>query len=309
MGKFKILVKHLEIFRRWTGMILAFLVLAGCARGTNFFKEMSDKTSDSAIYYDANKALETGAWTTAITAVGMLSTTWQAKRDVQVLLASAYAGRCGLDVLTMASNLASPAGGSSLFQVLFTAMNGATASSLADCVTAEQKLKTIWGSASPSASNPVKENVLMAFIALAKIGAVLNADGDVAPKDNTLDWTRLAASTNHPCDNGGGGDTALPAADASQIVTGFALMIQGFTAAGSTGSGSLATFMALCTSNAALLASGICTATDVASVTGAHRLAIRALLEETTDGIGLKIYNDSFANIANPINLLCLNGT
>lgn len=263
----------------------------GCAKNFNLFTEMSDKTTDEAIYYDAKVAVSKGNWTTAITKISRLTAGYQAHREVQVLLASAYVGRCGLDVLALADSLQN-AGTNSFFGLLFTAFSGATATNVADCETAETTLKNVWGTPNPSSGNPVNENVLMAFIGLAKIGAILNADGDL-DKNNVVDWT--IATTNHPCDNSGAGDTALPVADVNQIITGFALAMQSLIAAGSTTPSLLAAAVTACqaSSLSGQALGAVCTATTTTGIAGTDRQNMRALIEEDVSKVGLAIRSGS----------------
>lgn len=268
-----------------SGLIAATTIalITGCA---NVLTEMSDKESDRAKLFDAQTAIDQGNWTTALTKISQMSTTYQANRDIQVLKASAYAGRCGLNIFDIIDRMQNGGGGgsSNLFAIMMNGMRGATAANVADCLLAESTLKGI--SAMPSADK--KENLLMALSSLTKIGAILASRGD-ANADGTLDWVRPGGS--YPCDLATG-TTALPVEDVQEIGTGFILFVVSIGAFGATGASALDAMTAFCTSPPAGTPAGICDMTDTSAFSGATAPAIAARnfirrLVEQTDGVGL----------------------
>src|SRR4051812_28398315 len=69
----------------------------------NLYSELADKNSDAALFYEAKDYSNQKDFDSAINVIeGQMGAGYQARRDVQVFLASAYAGRCGLEYLQMA---------------------------------------------------------------------------------------------------------------------------------------------------------------------------------------------------------------
>jgi hypothetical protein len=268
-------ISPMNLFTHISCISFGILLMTGCA---NVLTEMSDKDSDKAKLFDARAAIDKGSWTTALTKISEMSTTFQTQRDSQVLKASAYAGRCGLDILQMITNISGNAS-TNLFSVLMKGMAGSTATNVADCIAAENVLKSI----STMPSTDKKENLLMALTSLTKIGAILAQRGD-ANVDGVLDWSR---SGTFPCD-ATTGTTALPVADVNEIGTGFVLFLVSMGAFGTSGASSLDALTAFCTSVPAGAPASLCSMTDTSAFNGVSRNYIRRLVEQTT-GVGLSI--------------------
>ncbi len=157
---------------------LFFLLLGSCA---NIFSDLAQKDTDNAKVFEIKNKIDNSNWTGAINDIAALNTDLKARRDIIVLKASAYAGRCGLDVLTVLNNMAT-SGGASLFIILMKAFPYASTNSVNDCIAAQDALNTI-GS---ETVRTVDENLLMAFVSFAKIGSILNRDADT-DHDNVVD--------------------------------------------------------------------------------------------------------------------------
>lgn len=258
--------------------LLGLSLIMGCA---NVLTEMSDKDSDKSKLFDAQTAIDQGKWTTAITKISQMSTTYQATREIQVLKASAYAGRCGLNIFSLLSAIGDGGSSTNLFAQLMNSMTGATAANVADCLQAENTLKAL--SSIPSTDK--KENLLMALTSLVKIGAILALRGD-ANADGTLDWSRTGS---FPCD-AVTGTAALPVADVNEIGTGLFLFILSMGAFGTTGTAALDSLTSFCNNPPALAPTGFCNMTETSAYVGpdgvAARNVIRRLIEQTT-GVGL----------------------
>lgn len=280
-------VLHTFLWSNVPLVMLLGLLNASCA---NVFQEMADKESDKAKLYSARLKLDKSDWGGAIDLLNSLSTTFQARRDVKALLASAYAGRCGLDFIDLSDKIQN-AGATSFFPILLTAFRGKTSTNLADCLLAETTLNSI--GATPSARD-ANENLLMAFVAMAKIGVILaeRADGDA---DGVVD------ATFRPCHTDGTTGTtqlpngpALPYNDATELVTGLSQFMLNLAAVGSgdAGGSTFDEIQAFCD----LLADppfsvDICSTTDRTAVTATQRRAIRAALSDNS-GFGFSIDND-----------------
>lgn len=262
-------------------------VLLSCA---NAFLEMSDKTTDKAKLYDARLRLDKSDWSGAITVLTSLSSGYLEKREVKVLLASAYAGRCGLDFLELANNIQN-AGATAFFAVLLTAFKGKTATHLADCLSAEATLNTIGDSVATRNAN---ENLLMAFVALSKMGVILSIRADT-------DANGVVDSTFLPCHVDGATGTAvlpdgpaLPYSDATELVTGLSQFVLslGGVGGGDAGGPTFDEIQAFCAALAgAPFNVDICGTTDRTAVTATQRRAIRSALSDNS-GFGFAIDND-----------------
>lgn len=271
--------------------VFKLILIAGinlsCA---NAFQEMADKSTDKAKFYDAKLKLDKSDWTGAITVLTSLSTNFAARRDVKIVLASAYAGRCGLDFIDLANKIQN-AGATSFFSVLLSAFAGRTAVHLADCLAAEATIASISATVGGRESN---ENLLMAFVALAKMGVILAIRADTNA-DSAVDATFL------PCHlDGATGFTVLPNgpvapySDATELVTGLSSFILSLSAVGAGDAGG-STFDEIDT-YCDLIAgppynTPICDTTDRTLVTADQRRAIRAALSDNS-GFGFAIDND-----------------
>lgn len=249
------------------------LLLASTSSCTNLFEGSAKKDGDPAKLLEARKKMDHYQWTAAIEQILSLSAEYLAKREVKALLASAYAGRCGLDFLAIADNLKNP-GSSNLFEILVLAFPGATAAQVTDCIAAETTLKTI--SATATDRNP-DENLLMAFVSFAKLGVIASNNLDI-------DGNGLADDGIDPC-------TALSDSEAAQLVTGVANAIVSLGVVGGTiGGATRATVESACTTLAGIDPDyNICALIDTSQVTMAeHRQAIRGIVSETTGGLGVR---------------------
>jgi hypothetical protein len=243
------------------------LVLTSC----NFFESFGDKTSNEALLFDAQTMINEKDYTGAIEKFQEMSAEFVAARDVQVLYATAYAGRCGLDLLEVADQFKSNSS-SRLFAILFTIFPRAAASNVADCVQAETIIRGISSAATGRTAN---ENLFLAFISFAKIGAIMNAFGDTN-HDKTVD------PAFDPCTAGD-----LSDANSAQVSTAIANAKESLEAVTtSVASDQLSQINSVCTSLAALPPAGtfddICTTTSATTIAASPTLltAIRTLINE-----------------------------
>jgi hypothetical protein len=273
--------------KQYFAYLLVAAIHLSCA---NAFQEMADKTTDKAKFYDAKLRLDRSDWSGAITVLNSLSTDFAAKREVKAVLASAYAGRCGLDFIDL-SNKIQNAGATAFFSVLLSAFAGKTAANLTDCISAETTLNSI---SSTVAGRNANENLLMAFVAMAKMGVILAIKADT-------DLDGIVDPTFRPCHSDGVTGTAqlpngptAPYDDASELVTGLSSFMLSLAAVGSGDAGGT-TFdeiQAFCDLLAAApYNTDICSTTDRTAVTATQRRAIRAALSDNT-GFGFSIDND-----------------
>jgi hypothetical protein len=244
----------------WLG--ITYLALTG-GGGCNILTSVSNQTSDEALINNAENEMNQYQWTAAITTLQSLTPTSLASRPVQNLLASAYAGRGGLDVLSLAQKLQNM-GSTSLFTFLMQSFTGSTMANFNDEVTAEGIMQ---GISVTSVGRTVDENVFMTFLELAKLGTLTAATADT-DNDGIVDATF---------------DSCTLAADGPQFVTGLANFLDSLGGAGLTvGGSSITTIQTDC----AMLGTA-CSDYTVASVSAGDVTLILTLVGETNLGVGL----------------------
>jgi hypothetical protein len=259
-------------FGRALGVTLVCVSSLSC--GQNAFLESAKRDTDAALLFEAKKQMNGSQWTAAIDTLLRMSPTGRAERSAKTALASAYAGRCGLNLIRLADQLSNSSGSSGLFALFMTTMQSATTSSIADCVEAEEVLRSI--SADP-ASRSVDENLMLSFVEFSKMGAILSTYADTND-DGTADPSFDA------CDTGD-----IPEAMVRQFGTGMTLAIEGLNASGS----SLGSALATAVSGACAALAGVdpaydfCSITDPADFTADQVKALSGLIHSQDDpGLG-----------------------
>lgn len=249
-------------------LFFLFSVLFFCASCRNVLQDTAKATTDDAIFYEAKLSLNDRDYTTALALIDSLSPTFLAQRDVSLVRASAYSGRCGMEFVSFVNSL-SELGSNNLFLFLMQTYTGATATHVADCIAAEGILNGFGDYTQRIAD----ENVLMGFSSLTKVGSIIAQRADLDLDDAT------DASFDH-CDN-----TMFPEVDVRQVGSGIANAILSITAvASSISSGTLAQIAAFCAADASLNA--ICTNTDPTAYTALEVRALRQLVGSADLGIG-----------------------
>ena len=175
----------------WQNFRIAFSVCVSLSMGcTNNFETFANKTSDEAKIFDVREDIRKGRYSDAITTCAGMSATLSAQRDVKRLCATAYAGSCGFNFLTVVSNFDAWTGTPDLFLYLMTLVGNKTAANLTDCDTAETTLRSI-GTAANRTSD---ENVFMLLLSLYKVSVALDVVGDTND-DDALDGGFDACTT------------------------------------------------------------------------------------------------------------------
>lgn len=161
--------------RKLLTVILCFSLL-GC--DANLFSEMANRDTKEAIMFDAKRLMCevattscTPDWDGAITLINSLSATDLAEPEVQTKLASAYAGRCGLNFVQLVLG-AKDYSSSTLFKVILEDQQDDP--DYTDCVTAQNILYALGDETERSTD----QNLLMALVSLSKIGAILAGVAD-----------------------------------------------------------------------------------------------------------------------------------
>ncbi len=252
--------------------------------GSNLYKDLaSNKSSDAALYEDAQKLIDSADYTGAINKILATTAGFQAEARVKESLAGAYAARCGMVFLTFVSNLTN-GGSSSLFKIAMNGFVGVDASNYADCKTAETIIEGMGNALSRTSS----QNFFMLFLELAKMGNRIRSVADITPTttgDGVVDGAFNCRSS-------------VPIADAKEIIDSFSKLIENLTAltaqgASVNGAGSISGIAATC--GAACL--NLVYSTPPVE-TDTPIILSRALLNSQAIGVGI-------CNNADPTTCLC----
>lgn len=244
-------------------ILLLNVFLLSCSG--NLFLASSNKNSDDALLYDAEMALNSGDWDTAITKITSMSATAQATNEAILLLASAYGGQCGLQAINITNAIS---GSDPLFLALMKEISNADATAITACINMEDTLDTLSGTLTTS------NYIFKVYASMAKIGAIANATADTDDDESV--------------DAGFDGCDTLDLSDtyASHIFTGLSRIITNLNNAGLSGDASLSGVSAIC--------GGACDETDTANVDATDRDVARELL--ITNDIGINACGGAFGS-------------
>lgn len=254
----------MAIFR----LILLLLISFQLSCTSNVLREFANKDEDDAILYDVYQHQAKQEYSEALTDFNSLSSTTQAKRENQFLLATIYLGICGLDFLSLTSEFDN-IGTTNFLQFLMETFNGATATQLANCKSAETTIINIDLDAE---NRTVDENVLMVYTSFAKIGSSLTFYADT-DDNNTVDGSFAACTTG-----------SLADLEAGHIATGLRNFIDSMGEVASeigVGDGSLTDLNAVCSALPA--STNFCTVTDPSALTADQQRGIRTVIRESAD--------------------------
>lgn len=244
-----------------------FVLILQTSCGGNLFKEISKSTSDEALIVDAQKYIDDGSWTDAITVIEQqMTASARTRSDVIEMWAGAYAGRCGQSFIALVNGLSSSTGAPFLF---FMKAFQAITVIPADCYTAQQKMEII-GDATKRTSD---ENFFMFFLGISKIGSYLKSKADISPTDGAAD------SSFDPCDKSKISDTEV-----AQVITGLGLILDNITAVGSSisNNSTISSMNTLCNS---LGFSCVITDPNSSSITSTVSAVFRQLIATSDFGI------------------------
>lgn len=255
-------------------LISCLLAVTNLSCGGNVFEPMSNKTSHAAIMEEMKNLVNDQKFTEAITLFEGSTALTVTDRTEKMIVASAYAGACGLTFADVFDSLATASGSPMWF------MMSAFTSRVVDpskCYTAQQWIERI-GAAGVRSTN---ENIAMFLIGFAKVGAYLRNRADTDPTTGIGNGT--VDATFDSCDN-----TDLPRADVKQVITGFGLMIENIAALGTNISGSLSGDIT--SIGAGCTALGLsCNVTDPTGISDADADEFRdAIKSDKTNQIGIE---------------------
>lgn len=277
--------------------IITFLLCmtTSCEQQPNVLANLASKGGDAAIYEEARKKVDDREWDSAITMITVdMSAAYQARADVKETLAGAYAGKCGLEFVNLATSLASSNSVAQLYGFFMTAMKNKIVVPSA-CDSAQAIIESFGNSAARTAD----QNLFLTIVGMAKAGAWIRikADQDLSGLGNgTID-----AGFN-VCDS-----TAFPDQNVIQATVGLGLVLNNVTSIASRLAGptlnDINTFNANCLTALQNLpiplggdpAATSCDLTDVAFVTSKKALFRSLLNEGSTIGIGGCVTDTAFS--------------
>lgn len=264
-------------------LAVALPFVLGASGCPNVFLASAQTETDDALLYSAKILADNRDWDGAMTALGKMTTTGRAKRDTVVMEASVLAGRCGLDLMDLADKL-SNMGSATFWPYVLTAYKGGTSANVTDCIAAETKMLSITTTFSQFTTD---ENVLLAFIELAKMGRIISVSGiDDSDSDGLVDSDMAWASVAY-CSGTTTASTSVIVDDyVKHLGTGLFTFAQALSASGLSIASSVTTSLTnTCATLEAVPAySGICTATSITSYTTSWVKAIRMLLQANEVG-------------------------
>ncbi len=274
MGKLKSLVILSGVALLWTGIL-------GCSK--NLFEELADKRDPNAALFEAKQALNHRNYTQALLLFDGMSPEVLARRDVNFLRASAYAGRCGLEILKVAFELQDLSGGQFL-KLMMQLFGGSQAAQVDDCIQAQTLLV---GASATSTGRSTDENLLLSFVSLTKLGATLSAFAD-QDQDGEPDpaWDHCQ-------------EADFPEAYVREVGVSLALFLESFALAGADIAGGTLDDLDEACSMHPLLANA-CSKTDPSAYAPAEVSALRSLvaaenlasIPSTVVGIGIGACSD-----------------
>lgn len=268
------------VFKKYLKAIMILFVSIRCS---NVLDETAKTNTPAAIYYQAKLSMNDGDYDTAINLLESLGPTYLAQRDVALVYASAYSGRCGLNLVNLITQLENVGSTSTLFLFFMGLFPEGTDAKISDCVFSETTVNTFGDYTQRTAD----ENILMGLSSITKVGTILSRYAD-ADNDGAAD-----AGFDH-CDL-----TDFPDDAVREIGTGIANAILSISAVStSISSGTLDDITAICALNVNL--NSFCTNTDKNAYSPAEVSVLRSVLASTDEGIGAPTCPGSFATCICP---------
>ena len=247
--------------------ILIFISLS-CSQ--NLFEDLSSISPDEENYSKAMDALNDESYDQAIIIVNnQITPAGQTFTKVRELLASAYAGKCGLNFLDYTNKLSQQSSGSAMSNLLQPFVQVPV--DPASCRLALQTMELI----GPTPIRTNNQNIFTSITGMVLVGTALRGYADLSPVlgDGTADINLCTGFTDPQIDD---------------IIIGFGFFNKNFSAVTSNMIGSYSSFVlgdvvALCNNTVGAAA---CSVTDPASITAPMRDSFRDLVNTQEYGIG-----------------------
>ncbi|AGH96206.1 hypothetical protein [Pseudobdellovibrio exovorus] len=268
---------------RW--LVVCFLMTTvGLSSCTNVLGELGDANSDEALLYEAKAAVDNKKYQEAIDIITQ-RVSWEAQQSVQAkeILASGYAGRCGLHFVNYTQKLIAVTSPTpSVFKMLASPFvydpqpvppdESVKHISPESCVLALQTLSAI-------DTRTAKHNTFAAVLGMVLVGTATRLYTDNVPVggDGITDFLSPSGSipTSTACE--------LDNTQVDHVILGYGHMVENFQylSVDQIGQGSSSTIQ-----DAINVCGGSCATTDPAQITGTMRFAMRSLMNTADYGVG-----------------------
>lgn len=250
-------------------LILLFIFLP-LACSQNFLQDLSSHDPNEDYYTKALAALNDQSYDQAISIINdQITPAGQSAPKVRELLASAYAGKCGLNFIDYTKKLSEQNSGSAMWNLMMPFVQVPV--DPASCRTALQTMELI----GPTEARTHNQNVFTSVTGMVLIGTALRGYADIAPPlgDGASDINLCTDFTNAQVDD---------------IIIGFGFFNKNFSSVASNTIGSYSNFalgdvVEMCNSTAGAAA---CQITDPADITPTMRDTFRDLVNTQEYGIG-----------------------
>lgn len=274
----------LERMRLKLGGLLATVLIASSAC-TNIFTTFSNEQSDAALLVSAHLYNDQNNYSAALALFPQMSLTYQNRRDVIALWASAYAGEAGLDFLTFAKAIQN-IGSTNLFLFIMQQFDTGTTGKMAEMQAAQNKLLTISTTMSDLTNDELMELVA---IGIGNMGTIMSTYEDT---------NHDGAGDGATCNKFPAYQTPIPAApnDAiRQFGVSLNYVLAALTQLSANGVSFGPSSLGQISTQCGLLpaADNFCGIYDASVITQAQNSGILTLMNEKTAGIGLATCNGS----------------
>lgn len=254
--------------KKYQILIIVIFSLTSCVG--NVLYNLSSESSEDSLITRARNALNEQDYDTSISIItGEMTTELQSTTEMRELLASAYAGRCGLNFVEYTANLAEQTTGSAFF-ILKEPFVGLPVSP-DDCLLSLQTMDLI----GTTANRTDNQNLFSAVVGMVLLGSSLRGYADATPTDGdgTNDIDLCTGFTDAQVDN---------------VILGFGYMSENFDAVstsiiGSSSSSALTDIMTDCNS---IPGGAGCSVTDPTAITPLMRQTMLDLIATQDYGIG-----------------------
>lgn len=235
----------------------------------NVLSELGAKKSDDALIFDAKRAVNEMRYDDAVLILTQeLSAGGQTKAEAREVLASAYAGKCGLNFLNYTNSLSTATSGSAFVLMSSPFIGVSVAPNF--CLTALQTLDLI----GTNAQRTQDQNAFAAVLGMVLLGSATRQYTDSTPAtgDGAQDALNISCT--------------LTDAQVDNVVLGYAYMSQNYSSVsgqiGSTSSTTISDSINICNS----VAGSSCSNTDPTAITPLVRDTMRDLMNTADYGVG-----------------------
>ena len=256
------------MFKRFPLFFIIFIFSFGCSN--NLLNELGNKNSDEALLFDAQTYVNAQQYQSAIDVITQrVSASARQSVEAREILASAYAGKCGLNFIDYTAGLAAATSGSA-FTLVSAPFVGAAVDP-ASCLLSLQTLDLIGSNAARSDH----QNAFAAVVGMVLMGSATRYYTDDTPVNGDGAQDAIDVSCT------------LTDAQIDNVILGYAYMAQNFTALsasqiGDSSSSTISDSITICNS----IAGSTCTNTDPALITTPMRDTMKDLLNTVEYGIG-----------------------